>query len=298
MDNEFKKAKKKFESIEIPEELNEMVNKIIKENNHENNHERNSGNNQHKKKNKLKKALISGLVAGSVFVVGLNTSATFAKTVYAAPIIGSIAKVLTFVDYSYSTNLVEGEVAIPKVEGLTDKELQAKINRQIEEKKNIALKEAEERAAEYKKDYLETGGTEEEYEKRKIEIKVDYEIKAVNEDMLSFVVTSSESLAGAYAEYTYYNINLKTDEIITLESVFGTDYVDIITTNVLKQIEEQKNDVAKVYFEDSNIIKGSEKIREDIDFYINENKNVVVVFDKYEIAPGFMGRVEFEIINE
>ncbi|MCM1991966.1 DUF3298 and DUF4163 domain-containing protein [Oceanirhabdus seepicola] len=293
MNNEFKKAKKEFESIEIPQELNEMINKTI----NENNNQKNSGNNQHKKKNKLKTGLIAGLVAGSVFVVGLNTSATFAKTVYAAPVIGYIAKVLTFVDYSFSNDLVEGEVSIPKVEGLTDKELEAKINSQIQEKMNIALKEAEERAAEYKKAYIETGGTEEEYEKKKIEIKVDYEIKASNDKLLSFVITSCDSIAAAYAEYTYYNINLETDEIITLKSIFGSEYVDIITDNVLKQIEEQKNDETKVYFEDSNIIQESEKIREDIDFYINEDKNVVVVFDKYEIAPGSMGRVEFEIIN-
>ena len=31
------------------------------------------------------------------------------------------------------------------------------------------------------------------------------------------------------------------------------------------------------------------------DFYINENKKVTVVFQKYEIAPGYMGIQEFEI---
>lgn len=294
MNNKFKKAKKRFESIEIPEELNEMVNKTIKDNNNETN----SYNNQYKKKNKIKTALIAGLVAGSVFVVGLNTSGTFAKIVYAAPIIGSIAKVLTFVDYSYSNDVVEGKVSVPKVEGLADKEFEAKINSQIEEKMNIALEKAEERAEEYKKAYIETGGTKEEYEKKKINLKVDYQMKAVHDDLLSFVITSSESLAAVYAEYTYYNINLETDEIITLESVFGADYRDIITANVLKQIEEQKSDKRKIYFDDSNLIQGLEKIREDIDFYINENRNVVVVFDKYEIAPGSMGRIEFEIINE
>lgn len=36
-------------------------------------------------------------------------------------------------------------------------------------------------------------------------------------------------------------------------------------------------------------------IRSDIDFYINEAGNPVIVFDKYEVAPGFMGRPEFEI---
>ena len=36
----------------------------------------------------------------------------------------------------------------------------------------------------------------------------------------------------------------------------------------------------------------------DTPFYINEKGNPVVVFEKYEIAPGFMGRPEFEIERE
>ena len=30
-------------------------------------------------------------------------------------------------------------------------------------------------------------------------------------------------------------------------------------------------------------------------FYINSNGKVVIVFEKYEIAPGYMGIQEFEI---
>ena len=31
------------------------------------------------------------------------------------------------------------------------------------------------------------------------------------------------------------------------------------------------------------------------DFYINSNGKVVIVFEKYKIAPGYMGTQEFEI---
>ena len=39
-------------------------------------------------------------------------------------------------------------------------------------------------------------------------------------------------------------------------------------------------------------------ITEDTKFYINEAGNVVISFEKYEIAPGAYGNVEFEIPNE
>lgn len=36
---------------------------------------------------------------------------------------------------------------------------------------------------------------------------------------------------------------------------------------------------------------------EDNKFYINEAGNLVIVFEKYEVAPGFMGQQEFEIVK-
>lgn len=39
-------------------------------------------------------------------------------------------------------------------------------------------------------------------------------------------------------------------------------------------------------------------ITEDRTFYINEAGKLVIVFDEYEVAPGYMGSVEFEIPTE
>ncbi|MDE7007074.1 MAG: RsiV family protein, partial [Lachnospiraceae bacterium] len=36
-------------------------------------------------------------------------------------------------------------------------------------------------------------------------------------------------------------------------------------------------------------------ISEDARFYINENNRPVIVFEKYKIAPGSSGEIEFEI---
>ena len=36
-------------------------------------------------------------------------------------------------------------------------------------------------------------------------------------------------------------------------------------------------------------------ISEDVKFYINGHNRPVIVFEKYEIAPGSAGEVEFEI---
>ena len=41
-----------------------------------------------------------------------------------------------------------------------------------------------------------------------------------------------------------------------------------------------------------------EAIAENQDFYVNKNGKVVICFNEYEVAPGYMGCVEFIVENE
>ena len=41
-----------------------------------------------------------------------------------------------------------------------------------------------------------------------------------------------------------------------------------------------------------------DNVRANENFYISEEGTLTLVFDKYEIAPGYMGSVEFEIPTE
>ena len=38
-------------------------------------------------------------------------------------------------------------------------------------------------------------------------------------------------------------------------------------------------------------------IKEDQNFYLNEDGQIVICFDEYEVAPGYMGLVQFTIDN-
>lgn len=46
---------------------------------------------------------------------------------------------------------------------------------------------------------------------------------------------------------------------------------------------------------DDNSIDPFEKIKPNQNFYINKDHKLVIVFDKYDVAPGYMGIVEFVI---
>lgn len=46
------------------------------------------------------------------------------------------------------------------------------------------------------------------------------------------------------------------------------------------------------------IIEDFEAIKEDQNFYLNEEGQIVICFDEYEVAPGYMGLVEFAVDEE
>ncbi|WP_334309184.1 RsiV family protein [Clostridioides difficile] len=45
-------------------------------------------------------------------------------------------------------------------------------------------------------------------------------------------------------------------------------------------------------------MKDFESINKYQDFYFNKDGNLVISFDEYEVAPGYMGAVEFVIADK
>jgi Golgi nucleoside diphosphatase len=99
----------------------------------------------------------------------------------------------------------------------------------------------------------------------------------------------------------YDIIDKKNEVLITLPSLFKDDsYVDAISENIKKQmVEQNKADSNKFYWvegiEQNSTIELFDKISEEQNSYINPEGKLVISFDKYEVAPGYMGIVEFVI---
>jgi hypothetical protein len=56
-------------------------------------------------------------------------------------------------------------------------------------------------------------------------------------------------------------------------------------------------DDSKMYFYNTgeDYMDEFKQITGDESYYFNENGEIVIVFDEYEVAPGYMGAVEFTI---
>lgn len=287
------KMKERYNEIVIPEELNIRVQQEIMK----------SQRQQAKKKsfvqrNRFKKVIRSIEAAAAavciVFMAALNISPVFAKEAAQFPIIGGLAQILTFRSYETEKDNIAVSVEIPTIEmiaadtGITVDE----INQEILARCNQYADNAVLRAEEYRVAFLETGGTLEEWAEHNIKITVGYEIKQQSNNYLSFVVRGTENWTNAYNESNYYNLDLNTGKFVTLEDMLGSNYVEQVNKSILEQIEKRQN-AGEIFFTTEE--GGFTGISEDVKFYINENNCPVIVFEKYEIAPGALGEVEFEI---
>lgn len=249
------------------------------------------------RKNKYKKyRRITGAAAAIVIMVGtcfgvtVNVSPAFAATVSEIPVLRGLANIFTVQEIHEESSVYAVDVKVPAVEGLEDEELQNKINALVQQKVDDVVEDAKYDIQEEKEMWLRLGGKEEDYMIQ--EIRVDYEVYCLNEDYISFAVFKTETAASAYFDYYYYNYDLKTGEEITLEAVLGEGWADTADMQIRKEIQERSKDPDACFFEGEEGFTG---VGDGTWFYINEKGNPVVVFNKYEIAPGYMGTQEFEI---
>lgn len=278
---EIKKAQEVYKSIKIPSKLESCVKEAI--------------SNKTKKYYSfrgLKYAMSTVACTFVAFIFFVNVNPSFAQQMYDIPVIGDIAKVFTVKEYHENDDLKLINAKIPAIQNTGNTDLEQRINYEIMTKMNDVLKEAEDRAAEYKDAVIATGGEEKDYVP--VNIQVDYEIKYSGDDIISFVIYKSETLASAYTETFFYNIDIETGKNLNLKDLLGENYKDIVNETIYKEIEERSKDSNNSYFTaDEGGFAGIED--EFQDFYINQDGKIVIVFPKYAIAPGYMGMQEFEI---
>ena len=281
--------KQDYDNIKIPEELHRRVEQEI-----EKSRAREKVIQLNRRKRWIRNTAAAAAAVCVVFTTALNTSTAFAEEAAQLPVIGTLARVLTFRNYEAEKNGIGVAVEVPTIDMIqTETGIQVdEVNQQIYDLCRQYAGEAVKRAEEYRKAFLDTGGTEEEWEAHKIQINVGYEIKSQTDQYLSFIVRGRESWTTAYSESRYYNIDVNTGKRVTLADFFGKDYVEAVNTDIREQIAQRKEAGEVFWTEEEGGFSG---ITEDAKFYVNEAGNPVIAFEKYEIAPGSSGEIEFEI---
>ena len=282
-DKNLQKLKKEYNEIPIPDELDFVVRKAF----------RDSGVYNTKTKTiykRLGSAVASLVIATGILAVGVNSSPTFADELSKIPIVNSIVKVLTFKEYNINEDTYKADIKVPSIEGLKNKDLEDRLNEKyISENKKL-----------YEDFIAEMEGMKE-IDDGHLGIESGYVVKTDNENILSIGRYIVNTVGSSSTTFEYDTIDKKNEILITLPSLFKDNkYIEIISENIKEQMrEEMKLDSRKIYWVADENGNGNMDIFKEIDknqnFYINDKSELVISFNKYEVAPGYMGIVEFII---
>lgn len=273
--DKIEKLKSNYIDIEIPSRLDEVVNDAL-----------NIKKQSNSKESKYKWITIAASAVLVLLVINFNPE--IANALEQIPIIGEVIKVINFKNYKFEKDGFDISIEVPKIQGLKNKDLEYKMNKEFEE--------------EGKKLYDEYISEMKELEKLGVEgrdlIKSWYEVKTDNDDILSIIVYNHYAQGSSNTTIKSYNIDKKNNSALTLEGMFKDDsYISVISENIKTQMRERmKADSGQVYWIDQKEgFLEFEKIDKNQSFYINSKGEIVICFNKYDVAPGSQGLVEFAI---
>ena len=168
MNEKFQAAKDRYQSVEIPPELDFVVASALRE-----------GDRRRRRRRWQGRTLASLAACCASFVLLVNASPAFASAVYQVPVLGDLARVVTVTEYSIADEERLIDVRLPAVEDTGNTDLEQRINTEIQTRIDAVLEEAQARAAETKEAFVATGGDPDEF--MPVIISVDYEVKCQND---------------------------------------------------------------------------------------------------------------------
>lgn len=270
------KLKKDYEDIDIPEELDSIVKASIQE----------AKRKRIKKRPVFRNSFIGVAAAAAIFIGSINVSPAFAKSMVNVPILGSIVEVFTVQQLTVDEGTYQADVSTPGITGLEDEELQAALNEKYAVENRELFEKFEKEIAELK----EAGGGH-------LGVDAGYEVLTDNDRILSIMRYQVNTVASSSTTMSYDTIDKIDNVLITLPSLFKDDsYIEAINAYIAEEMERQMAaDEMISYFTDNEYGEGFTTIKPDQNFYITDDQKLVLSFDKYEVAPGYMGVVTFEI---
>lgn len=244
-------------------------------------------------------------VAAALLVLLPNTGSEMAYAMGSIPVIGKLFQTVTFRDYQYESDRFNANVEVPQIvvedmngvaeeterpegEKPADGQLQEtidQVNFDIDEVTNQLIEEFK-KSAEAGESY---GG-----------LDIHHETVMNNDKYFTLKLFIFQSAGSGSESYKFYTIDKQSGKQIQIGDLFleNSGYAEVISEDIKNQMREaMAADESRTYWVDSTETPywNWQGIEEDQNFYLDENGNLVVVFDEYEVAPGYMGAQEFTV---
>lgn len=233
--------------------------------------------------------LLRAVAALTVLLILLlpNINANIAHAMHELPLIGSFFKVITIRQYTSDDGFHHEQIKIPEIS--TPGEAGTMINADIKELTDTAI-------ARYKEECESLSDSH-------FGLIIDYDVVINSADWFTLRIMIFRDAGSGSVMYKYYHIDKQSDQSPTLSMLFRDDfdYISAISQNVSEQMRRfNTTQETPVYWIDKTDIPelNFSRIGAEQNFYFNEEGELVIVFDKYQIAPGYIGCPEFAIPEE
>lgn len=247
-----------------------------------------------RRKNRRRQVRNWGAVAAAVvvFIALPNTSVGVAHAMSSIPVVGKLVDVVTFRNYQYEGDRNMANVQVP---ALTADDTFEKLTKTTEEINEEVAKISNQLIREFEENMKNQEGYQ--------DVVVSSEVLNTTDRYFTLKLICYQG-AGSGAEWDYfYTIDLETGERLALKDLFldGVDYITPISEEIKRQMKEQmkQDENIKYWLDDEEVPEWNfQAITDETSFYINSDGNIVIAFDEGDVAPMYMGTVEFEIPKE
>lgn len=276
-----KLMKQEYEQIPVPDELSFRVRTAIAR-----------AKREKKEKyvmriRKAAKTLGATAAAFMLTVVALaNSSQNIAQAMEQVPVLGAITKVVTFRTYEDERGNVSAHVDVPQIEG--GDEVRA-VNDAIEAYTDTII-------ARYEADAAIMG------DEGHYDLNVSHTVVTDNERLFAIRFDETLVMNSGNESVMIYNVDKSTGSILTLADLFlpDSDYIAVLTENIKAQMEARMDADESVHYwlHDEIEAMNFKELSPDVAFYVNAEGELVIVFNEGDVAPMYMGVVEFAIPAE
>ena len=212
----------------------------------------------------------------AVFIAVPNLSPAAAAAMADIPVLGALVEIVTFRSYTYDDGHSAAEVQVPELEG----------GAAAQEVSDQVKAYTDQLIAQFQEDCQTIG---EGYQG----LDVASRVVTDSDEWFTLRVDATQTQASGYSFSRFYHIDKATGQVVTLSGLFreGADYVAALSAEVLRQMEDQMaEDDALGYLPEEFTAIDPEQ-----NFYFNADGALVLVFDEYTVAAGYMGMPEFTI---
>ena len=276
--------KEEYDNITVPKQVKEKMEEAVM---------RARESKKRAKRNRLIRYMGSAAAVFAILLILPNTSRTAAAAMQQIPVLGEFFKVVTIREYQVDEDRYQADVKVPEAVPETGDGVSEETAQQAKETADAInfdiQKVTDELIEEFK-------STMEEFEDGYGDIMVDSQVLTDDEKWFSLDLVLYQGAGSGYERHRHYTVDKTTGKRAELSEFFGEDYVKTVSDEVKAQMRSRMaEDENVIYWIDYEDVPewNFESIAEDQDFYVNRDGDVVICFDEYEVAPGYMGCVEF-----